>query len=126
MHFVSYIERGLNNNFQLASNDTACVDAGTDMSAYYNFDHDGNARPQGRAWDIGAYEYTGSSGGGEITSNLPPTVSAVSQNATDVDAATPGLQVYSGSTVQYTASASVLNLDPVTWQWSYTVNGGAS
>jgi hypothetical protein len=50
-----------------------------------------------------------------------PTVSAISVNATDVDLSLPGLQIYAGTTVQFSATAT----NAQTWQWSYTVNGGA-
>jgi hypothetical protein len=39
---------------------------------------------------------------------------------TDVDLSMPGLQIYSGTTVQFSATAT----NAQTWQWSYTVNGG--
>jgi hypothetical protein len=71
-------------------------------------------------------------GGGGMTAhvsgigiNPPPTVSAITQTGSDVDSVTPGLQIYSGSVIQYSGSAS----DPkgllLTWQWIYTVNGGS-
>jgi hypothetical protein len=50
-----------------------------------------------------------------------PTVSAISVNATDVDLNLAGLQIYSGTTVQFSASAT----NAQTWQWSYAVNGGS-
>ena len=34
------------------------VDKGLDLSEFFNYDLDGILRPQGLAWDIGAYEYT--------------------------------------------------------------------
>ena len=34
-----------------------CIDAGTPISDYFTTDRDGAARPNGAAWDIGAYEY---------------------------------------------------------------------
>ena len=58
-------------------------------------------------------------------SNSPPIVSAIAQNATDVDPVTPGLQVYAGTVVQYSGSASDANGDLLSWQWIYSVNGGA-
>lgn len=56
--------------------------------------------------------------------NLPPVVSAISANAADVDPSVAGIQIYQGSVVQYSGSASDPNGDPLTWQWIYTVNGG--
>ena len=50
-----------------------------------------------------------------------PAVSAISVDATDVDLSLPGLQVYSGTTVQFSAVAT----NAQTWQWSYTVNGSS-
>jgi hypothetical protein len=49
-----------------------------------------------------------------------PTVSAINVNATDVDLSLPGLQIYAGTTVQFSATAT----NTQTWQWSYAVNGG--
>ncbi|HKW29566.1 MAG TPA: choice-of-anchor D domain-containing protein [Verrucomicrobiae bacterium] len=51
-----------------------------------------------------------------------PTISAISVNATDVDLISPGLEIYSGTTVQFSAMAT----NAQTWQWSYSINGGAS
>jgi hypothetical protein len=47
-------------------------------------------------------------------------VSAISVSAPDVDLSLPGLQIYSGTTVQFSATAT----NAQTWQWSYSVNGG--
>ena len=69
---------------------------------------------------------SGGGGGGNVTSNSPPVVSAITQNAADVDPNTAGLQLYEGTTVQYSGTASDPNGDPITWQWSYTLNGGSS
>ncbi len=63
--------------------------------------------------------------GTSVASNSPPIVSVISQNASDVDPNTPGAQVYEGTAVQYSGSASDPNGDALTWQWIYTVNGGA-
>jgi hypothetical protein len=54
----------------------------------------------------------------------PPTVSAISANVPDVDTNTPGLQIYEGTTVQFSATASAPNGDALTWQWLYSLNGG--
>ncbi|MCU7934131.1 MAG: hypothetical protein KZQ99_04530 [Candidatus Thiodiazotropha sp. (ex Dulcina madagascariensis)] len=60
-----------NGDYSLDATDTAAIDAGTDLSSdgVYPFSTDsvGVARPQGSAWDIGAYEY--SSGGTTPVSN---------------------------------------------------------
>ena len=72
--------------------------------------------------------FTGGSGtnatvSGSATNAPPvtPTISAISVSAPDVDSSLPGLQIYSGTTVQFSATAT----NAQTWQWSYTVNGGA-
>jgi len=61
--FVDYTAGGgTSNNLHLASTDTAAKDQGTDLSSLSNMDptwpddYHGIPRPQGFAWDIGAYE----------------------------------------------------------------------
>jgi hypothetical protein len=121
--FLAYAQYAAGNDFHLAATDTTCKDTGTDGSAWMPaVDKDGTTRPQGPAWDIGAYEL--SSGGGGNT-NSPPTVSVISQDVPDADALLSGLQVYAGTTVHYSGSASDPNGNPITWQWIYAVNGGA-
>ena len=44
------------NDFHLAESSTV-IDSGLDLSSLFTDDFDGNARPQGSGWDIGAYEY---------------------------------------------------------------------
>jgi hypothetical protein len=36
---------------------SACKDTGTDASVLYTIDFNGNSRPQGAGWDMGAYEF---------------------------------------------------------------------
>jgi hypothetical protein len=69
-------------------------------------------------------------GAGTITTvtgsatNVPPVlpaVSPISVDATDVDLSLSGLQIYAGTTVQFSATATNVQ----TWQWRYTVNGGS-
>ena len=67
-------------------------------------------------------------GGANVTvtgsaTNAPvvPAVSPIRVDATDVDLALPGLQIYSGTTVQFSVTAT----NALTWQWSYSINGGA-
>ena len=45
-------------DFKLQSNSPA-INAGQDLSSYFNNDFNGILRPQGNAWDIGAYEVSG-------------------------------------------------------------------
>ena len=63
--------------------------------------------------------------GTAVGTNSPPVVSVIGQNAPDVDPGSPGMQVYEGTVVQYSGSASDPNGDPLTWRWVYTINGGA-
>jgi len=57
--------------------------------------------------------------------NQPPVVSPITHDATDVDPATPGLQVWEGTIVTYTGSATDPDGNPLTWEWRYSVNGGS-
>ena len=45
---------------------SAVIDAGTDLSSFFTTDRLGTTRPQGAAWDMGAYEYV-------ISNVAPPT-----------------------------------------------------
>ncbi|MGZ3744339.1 MAG: choice-of-anchor Q domain-containing protein, partial [Pseudobdellovibrionaceae bacterium] len=55
------------NDFSIKSG-SAAIDKGTTLSGF-NYDYVRTARPQGSAWDIGAYEYVT----GSTTALLPPT-----------------------------------------------------
>jgi hypothetical protein len=110
------------NQFKPMTTTSTGVDAGISEASLFNTDIRNVPRPQGVAWDIGAYEFT--TNVVIPTNNLPPTVSAISINASDVDPNVAGTQVYEGTTVQYSGSASDPNGNPITWQWIYTVNGG--
>lgn len=47
------------NDFTLLASDTIALDEGVDLSAEgFSDDKNGTTRPQGSAWDIGAYEYS--------------------------------------------------------------------
>jgi len=72
--FVSYTAFAANNDFHLASADTAARDAGVNLSSYFTTDKDGN--PRGTTWSIGAYEY----GGGGPSTNPVISVSPSSLN----------------------------------------------
>jgi hypothetical protein len=60
-----------------------------------------------------------------ITNYPAPQVSAITQSGSDVDSGAPGIQVFAGSTEQYSGSASDPSGLPLSWQWIYTVNGGS-
>lgn len=55
--FISYLVNNINNNYNLASSDAIAKNTGIDLSSYFIIDKEGVSRPQGLAWDIGAYEY---------------------------------------------------------------------
>ena len=112
----------LGDNFQLSSAATVLIGQGANESSYFTTDKNGNARQASGNWDIGPFVY-GSVGGGNPSPTL--TVSPVTANASDVDPNTAGLQVYEGTTVQYSAAATATGTNTVGWQWSYTVNGGS-
>jgi hypothetical protein len=58
--FVSYTEfAGANNNMKLAPTDTIAKDHGATLSTWFTIDKDRITRPQGTAWDIGAFEFFG-------------------------------------------------------------------
>ncbi|MFC1727436.1 choice-of-anchor Q domain-containing protein [Patescibacteria group bacterium] len=46
------------NEYRLNS-ESPCIDAGVNLNDYFTTGRDGNARPAGAAWDIGAYEFGG-------------------------------------------------------------------
>ena len=119
--FVNYVPFGKNNDFHLLPSDFVALDAGVDVSASINTAKDGTARPQGAGWDIGAFELPG---GGYAYTNLPPTISSISQNVADADASAPGVQVLRNTSVQYSALASDPNGTVISWQWIYQINGG--
>ena len=56
-------------NFTLQSG-SSCRDAGLNLSATLTTDYIGTSRPQNGTFDIGAYEYLISVGGGGSTGNL--------------------------------------------------------
>ncbi|MBW1929138.1 MAG: hypothetical protein JRH08_04535 [Deltaproteobacteria bacterium] len=70
--FVYYSEKSASNDYHFRDNTSPGVDAGIDLSPYFNTDKDGVPRPQSSAWDIGAYEFraNGSQLSPEPPSNL--------------------------------------------------------
>ncbi len=65
------------------------INTGADLSGIFNTDKDGNARPQSLVWDIGAYEYNGSTAG-TGTSAPPPSASLSAPAAPSSMTATAG------------------------------------
>jgi hypothetical protein len=63
-----------NLDFHLQSSSPA-INTGASLGSPYNTDKDGKSRPQGSAWDIGAYEYGGSVGPSSAPTTFPGTVS---------------------------------------------------
>jgi hypothetical protein len=118
--FVKFTATGSVDNFQLTSAATSLIGQGANESAYFTTDANGNPRPASGAWDIGAFAF-GSTGGAGPTLTL----SALSQNASDVDATTTGVQVYEGTIVQYSGTATENSTNNVSWQWSYQLNGAS-
>ncbi len=87
VQFVSYsLYGGTNNNLHLSASDTVAKDKGATLTnlaassfslSLFAIDKDGVSRPQGSAWDIGAYEYVTSSTGGTTAIPMPPSLSLV-------------------------------------------------
>ncbi len=113
------LSQGYSSTNQWAPTDAgdATVDRGVSIAGVFTTDINGFSRDA--TWDIGAYEFS-------IQGNVAPAVAPVVQNAQDVDPAAPGLQVYVGTDVQYSSSATDANGDPLSWNWSYSLNGGNS
>jgi hypothetical protein len=61
---VNFVNAGAH-DYHLASSASNAINQGATLGAPYNVDKDGVSRPQGSAYDIGAYEFT--SGGGDTT-----------------------------------------------------------
>lgn len=53
-----FVNRG-GRDYRLAGTGSAAYNTGTDLSGSFTTDYVGVVRPQGGAWDIGAYEFTG-------------------------------------------------------------------
>lgn len=56
--FVSYSEYDAENDVRLILTDTVAKDSGISLSTYFTTDKEEVNRPQGLAWDQGAYEFT--------------------------------------------------------------------
>jgi hypothetical protein len=118
--FVSYKSLSPNNNYLLSAAATALIGKGANESSYFTTDKNGNPRPASGSWDIGPYVY-GSSGSGPVLA-----LSSITASASDVDSTTAGLQVYEGTTVQFSSGMTYTGSSTVNWQWTYTVDGGST
>ena len=123
-NFVSYTVDSENNDYHLIANATTLIGQGANESSYFSTDKDGKLRPAAGAgaWDIGPYQFGSSGGTGPVSLTLLP----ISVNASDVDANIAGLQVYEGTTVQYSSGSIYNGTNTINWQWTYSVNGGAT
>lgn len=71
--FITYSAHTGNNDLHLQSTDTSAKDYGISLSSYFTTDKDSIPRPQGFAWDIGAYEYIASGSPSDTTPPSSPT-----------------------------------------------------
>ncbi len=60
----------LSGSFAPLNASSPVVNAGADLSGYFTTDKNGTTRPVGAAWDMGAYEFKASTGGGTAMSVL--------------------------------------------------------
>jgi hypothetical protein len=67
--FTKYVQNASDNVYTLTSG-SAAVDAALNLGADFAFDREAYSRPQGNAWDIGAYEYV--SGTPQTSKPNPP------------------------------------------------------
>ena len=70
--FAAYTAFAAGNDFHLKASDTAAKDAGLDLSSYFASDRESIPRPQGPAWDIGAYEYASAAPPGLALNRIGP------------------------------------------------------
>ena len=61
--FIRYSAFSDSNDYHLSASDTVARDKGVSLASYFTTDKDGATRPAGAAWDIGAYEAGGGTGG---------------------------------------------------------------
>lgn len=135
---VAFVD-AVNKDFHLAESDSAARDAGTNLSAdanlAFNTDIDGQTRPIGAAWDIGADEAS--------LSTPPISAITVPANAAIINLASPAPYTISGSATDNVAVTGIeVSTDnggswnaatcsgcpgaSVTWTYSWTVPADAS
>jgi hypothetical protein len=99
--FTTYSERSGGNDIHLKSTDTIAKDYGVSLASFFTTDKDGVTRPQGSAWDIGAYEYNSGS------TSVAPSITTQPQSLT----------VNQGSNATFTVTAA--GTAPLTYQWAF-------
>jgi hypothetical protein len=94
--FVDYA----NGDYRLRNNSPA-IDSGANLAGIVDYDIEGNVRPRGSGWDIGAYEsnYTR-----DITDTTPPTFTSSSSFAAAENIATSA----TAATIRVSESATVI------------------
>ncbi|MCK4827665.1 PKD domain-containing protein, partial [bacterium] len=92
--FVDFADGAATDNLHLKS-DSPCIDAGANLSGTVDDDNDGNSRPYGAWYDIGAYEYVGENPSLNTTVNASPTLGEVPLTVNFTGAATGGTPPYS-------------------------------
>ncbi|PYU92591.1 MAG: hypothetical protein DMG25_11805, partial [Acidobacteria bacterium] len=110
-------------DYHLQSSSPA-IDVGTSTSAPTT-DYDGNTRPQGGAWDIGAYEYAGSSG--SATAGLAPaSLTFANQNVGTTSAAQAITLSNTGSAALSISSIAVTGTNSGDFAQSNTCGGSVA
>jgi hypothetical protein len=93
-------------NFHLTASSTSAINKGTSVASVFTTDFDGNTRPAGGAWDIGAYEF----GSGPVT--CPCGTSGCPACPCAGGCGTPGCPACSSNT-------------PIAW-WKFDENAGTA
>ena len=111
-------------DFHILAGSTNAIDRGISpscLTSFFTTDADGTTRPQGSAWDIGAYEYAGGGGGDTTPPTNPTSLTAnvvsssqinLSWNASTDNVGVTGYQIYRGGTQVSTSATN-----------SYSVSG---
>jgi hypothetical protein len=116
-----------NDDFHLGSSDTEAIDRGTDLSASFTTDIDGDTRSG--TWDIGADEYTSGSSPQTITTALATsTVTAYAATLAAVVGITTALATatVTAQTATLSASATIITAPASATATAYAATPGAS
>jgi chitodextrinase len=130
--FVSYAPNADGNDLHLKSSDTTAKDSGLSLSAYFTADKDGVSRPQGSAWDIGAYEYVVAAGSDTTAPTVPANLASTAISATQINLTwtvstdnigVTGYKIYRNGTQVGTSASNSYSDTGLTasTQYSYTI-----